>query len=751
MITVSGDRVFALQNDRISHVFRADEAGVLEHVHHGAPVRDPGGLPRAARTRRDCAVQFEGMDGPNLNALPREYPTPGRSDYRRGALAGHSSAGGTVFGLRHVGHRMSDGKPGIAPLPSARGGGARGDGARTLSVDMEDAVSGLSATLHYTIWPDHPVIARSATFRNAGPDTLTLTRALSSALDLPPGEYDAVHLHGSWAREMNVERVPVPHGVFEIGSTRGTSSAAHAPFLAVVERDATETAGRVWASTLVYSGSHLFSVETGEFGDVRAMCGLAADGFAWRLEPGGTFQTPEALLLFSGDGLRGMSAAWHDFVRAHILPARFRDTPRPTYLNTWEAAYFDVDEARVLELADRAVELGVEMLVLDDGWFGRRRDDTSSLGDWTPDPERFPRGVPALARDVAARGLRFGMWIEPEMASPDSDLLRAHPDWTLHQPGRTPSLGRHQLTLDMGRAEVRDHLYGRIADVLDSGDVSYVKWDMNRAMSEVGSAVLPPGRQRETAHRYMLGVYELLARLTDAFPDVLFESCASGGNRLDLGMLRFMPQSWTSDMVDPVGRADIVSGASLFLPPDCMAAYVGPSPNHQNGRVSSLRTRYLAGVMCAAHGISLNADDIAADLPALRRFVDFSKATAGQRLGARFTRLVTSPNSTVWQMTSADGRHVWVLDLHVLGGPNLPLRRARLHGLDAAADYELQDDAHGLGDGGAVIGQRVWGGDVLMAAGLPLPVVATNPDRSDVRYAPPGDFAAHLLVFEKVA
>ena len=744
MITVSESGVFALRNSALAHVFCVNAAGLLEHIHHGAPVREPERLPRAARTPRECSVLFEGREDLNLNTLPQEYPSPGRSDYRRGALAGYSSAGAAVLSLRYKRHRIAAGKPALAPLPATRE-----TGAQTLSVDLEDTATGLCATLHYTIWPDHPVIARSATFSNAGQGAITLTRALSSALDLPPGDYDAVHLHGSWAREMSVERLGVPQGVFEISSTRGTSSAAHAPFIAVTERETTETAGRVWASTLVYSGNHLFSVETGEFGDVRLLCGLWGEDFAWRLEPGETFQTPEALLLYSETGLGGMSAAWHDAVRALVLPERFAQQPRPTFLNTWEAAYFDVDEARVLQLADSAAELGVEMLVLDDGWFGQRRDDTSSLGDWVPDPSRFPRGIPALARDVAARGLRFGIWVEPEMASPDSDLLRAHPDWALQQPGRTPSKGRNQLCLDMGRAEVRDHLYERISALLDSGDVSYVKWDMNRAMSEIGSAALPANRQREAAHRSMLGTYALLRRLTERFPDVLFESCASGGNRFDLGMLSLMPQSWTSDMVDPVGRADIVSGASLFLPTDCMAAYVGPSPNHQNGRVSSLRTRFLAGVMCAAHGVSLGARDIADNLPELQRLVAFSKATAAQRLGARFARLVHTRNNTVWQMTSRDGRHVWVLDIHVLSGANLPARHVRLRGLDAAADYRLQDDGHGLGDNGAVVGQRCWGGDALMAAGLPLPRVTTNRARMDVRYAQPGDFAAHLFVFEK--
>ena len=737
--------VFVLQNTRISHVFAVHPSGLLEHVHHGPPVRDVTRLPRFLRTPRECAVEVASGADINLNIMPREYPTPGQGDFRGAALAGASSAGGRLFDLRYVSHQVRPGKPGLDPLP-----GSRGDGATTLSVTLQDALSGLRAVLHYTIWSDHPVMARSVRLENAGDDTLVLDRALSACLDLPPGDYDAVHLHGSWSRELAVERVAVPHATLEVGSTRGTSSAAHAPFLAVLARDASEAAGRVHASTLVYSGNHAFSVETGEFGGARVMCGINPQGFQWTLEPGGSFETPESLWLYSEAGLRGMSEGWHDFARAHILPERFRDTPRPTYLNTWEAAYFDVAEARVLELADKAAGLGVEMLVLDDGWFGRRRDDTSSLGDWHADPKRFPRSIPALARDVAARGLRFGLWIEPEMVNPDSELYRAHPDWVLHQPGREPSLGRNQFTLDLGRAEVREHLFGRIEALLGSGDVHYVKWDMNRAMSEVGSGALPPARQGEAAHRHTLGLYQLLARLTGRFPDVMFEACASGGNRLDFGMLRFMPQAWVSDMVDPVGRRDIVEGASLFLPPDALAAYLGPSPNHQNGRIASLRARYLAGVMCAAHGISLGAADIDAHSETLERFVAFSRATAAQRLGARFTRLKDAPNASAWQMTSADGRHVWVLDLHVLSAPNQPERRARLHGLDPQADYRLQDDPYGLGDDGPAVGQTLWGGDALMAAGLPLPYVTTNQCRPDVRYAPRGDFAAHLFVFQRV-
>ena len=745
MITVSDSLVFALQNNCLSHVFGVNAAGLLEHIHHGAPVREPEALQRTPPVDRECSAKFEGRPELDLNSLPTEYPASGTSDYRACALSARGADGATALALRYQSHTTSNTKPDLSPLPCARG-----TGSETLSVTLRDDLRDLVVTLHYTIWPGHPVIARSVTVANEGTDTVTLDRVLSASLDLPPGDYDVLHLHGSWAREMEVERAALGRGLFSVGSTRGTSSAAHAPFFAALDRTASESAGRVFASTLIYSGNHQFSAETGEFGDVRLMCGIHPENFTWRLEPSESFQSPEALQLFTDAGLRGMSHGWHSFVRAHVLPQRFRSQPRPTYLNTWEAAYFDIDQSRVLTLADTAARLGVDMLVLDDGWFEGRRDDTTSLGDWTADRARFADGIPALARNVTAKGLRFGIWFEPEMVSPDSALFRAHPDWILHQPGRTPSLGRNQLTLDLSRADVRDYLFEHISAVLDCGDVSYVKWDMNRAMTEIGSAALPPERQGEAAHRYMLGLYTLLGQLVEAFPEVLFENCASGGNRFDLGMLCFMAQSWTSDGCDPISRRSIVSGASHFLPMDCMAAYIGPSPNHQNGRVTSLRTRFLAGVMCAAQGVSLSADAVASDTEELQRYLRFARETADVRLGARFDRLVQTGNASVWQMTSADGSQVWVLDLHVLSGSNQPTRRAFLWGLDPASDYVLRDDAHGLGDGETPIGPRRFGGDALMGAGLILPQVAMDRRRAGIRFAQPGDFAAHLFIFDRV-
>ena len=419
----------------------------------------------------------------------------------------------------------------------------------------------------------------------------------------------------------------------------------------MLEKGTNEVSGCCYGTTLIYSGNFSFQVETGEFEDVTILAGLNPFGFQWMLEPGETFSTPEALHAYSAKGLSGLSNHWHAFIREKITPKRFKSAPRPTYLNSWEAAYFDIDETKVLSLADKANEIDVEMLVLDDGWFEGRNDATSSLGDWRADKSRFPSGIPALAAKIKAKGLKFGIWFEPEMVSPKSQLYETHPDWILHVPGRTPSLGRNQLTLDLSRREVQNYIFDAMDDILSCGDIDYVKWDMNRNMTEVGSAALPPQQQGEVLHRYMLGLYKLLTRLTNKYPNILFENCASGGNRFDLGMLAFMPQGWISDMCDPIGRLSIINGASHLYPLDTMAAYIGPSPNHQNSRKTSLETRFNAGAFCAARGVSLSEADIEFHKSDLKTYMALAKQTANDMIGGQFYRLKNTGNETLWQLS----------------------------------------------------------------------------------------------------
>lgn len=733
MINVSEDLTFSLSNKFFSYVFRVSPEGILEHIHYGGPLKDPTNIANHhLRTKREVTTNFQGGDYFTLSDTPQEYPSFGTSDYRFPAIHGRNADGNTVFSLLYKNYEIVSEKPLLKKLPSARGGDSE-----TLIVTLEDPLLNLTVKLFYTVYQHEGALVRSSKIINNGEQEISLQHAFSSAIDLPAHQYEIMHLHGTWAREFNEERIEVPKGRFVVDSARGTSSAAHNPFIAIVQKGTREEFGRVYATALMYSGNFSLSVEKGEFDDVRILAGINPFNFHWRLKPGKAFCTPESLHVYSPNGLRGMSHIWHSFVREKVSPERFNNVPRPTYLNTWEAAYFDIDEEKVLKLADKANEIGVEMLVLDDGWFEGRKDDTTSLGDWIADKERFPSGIPDLAAKIKAKGLKFGIWFEPEMVNPKSQLYEKHPDWILHVPGRKPSLGRNQLTLDLSRDEVVDYLFDQIDAILSCGDIDYVKWDMNRNMTEVGSAGLQRNRQRETSHRYMLGLYKLLRRLMSAYPDVLFENCASGGNRFDLGMLNYMAQGWVSDMCDPVGRLDIINGASYLFPLDTMAAYIGPSPNHQNGRVTSLQTRFNAGAFCAARGVSLNEDDIDKDKAEIKSYMDFARATNADMVGGEFNRLIKNDSEVCWQYTSRDQSTVFLAYFHLLAAPNLPFRRAHLVGLATDAEYLLVEDG------------SLHGGDALMRNGMPLPYVSTGHVNDHVRYMDKGDFSSHLFVFKK--
>ena len=733
LISVSEDLVFALSNAHFSYVLRVTPEGHIENLHYGGVLTEPLNVPRHyRRMTRHAATIFEDVPNYSLSDMPQDYPSFGRSDYRFPALHGVNADGNSVFSFRYVKHRIVRDKPKLPDLPSSRGGDCE-----SLILTLEDDLHKLRVDLTYSIWAEHGVLARSVRFENFSDQEIQLTQAFSTSIDFPAEDYEIQHFHGTWAREFNEERLDVPHGRFVVESARGTSSAAHTPYVALLQNGATEDHGRCYGTTLIYSGNFSIQVEKGEFEDVRLLAGINPFNFNWRLKPGTAFSTPEALHAYSGQGLLGLSHCWHDFIREKITPTRFKTAPRPTYLNTWEAAYFDLTEAKVLQLADKASDIGVDMLVLDDGWFEGRQDDKSSLGDWRADASRFPSGIPDLAKKVKAKGLKFGIWFEPEMVSPNSQLYKEHPDWILHVPGRKPSLGRNQLTLDLTRPEVQDYIFGALDAILSCGDVDYVKWDMNRNMTEMGSAALSPAQQGETAHRYMLGLYNLLGRLTAKYPKVLFENCASGGNRFDLGMLSFMPQGWVSDTCDPIGRLAIIGGASHLYPLDVMAAYIGPSPNHQNGRVSSVKTRFHAGVFCAARGVSLSEAEIDTHASDIKAYMAFARQTAGDMLGGQFYRLRNSCNEVIWQYRTADKQTVYLAYFHILSAPNLPRRRAYFADLDPLAEYKLEDNGH------------IFRGDALMQSGLPLPQVSTGQGSDKFTYMPDGDFSSHLFVFRK--
>ena len=563
---IAETREFHLRNDRVSYIVRVLENGSLGQLHFG-PV-----LAAGTSYRHLDVGEFRGFS--NLGGPPPtlEYPTPGSGDFRAPALTVEQADGSVVLELAYRSHRIVAGKPAPGSTRGADGVAtaaipatyAEDDAeAATLEVDLADALSGLEVVLSYTIFRDVPAIARSARVRNAGAAAVRIRTAMSVSLDLSDSAWDFVHLSGTWARERHVVATPLRSGRQSVSSTRGSSSHQQNPFLVLSRPATTEDHGEAYGFSLVYTGNFLADAEVDPFGGTRVRLGIDPESFSWGLEPGAEFATPEAILVYSDDGLGALSEAYHRLYRARLARGSWRDRPRPVLINNWEGTYFGFDESKLLAIAAVARDLGIELFVLDDGWFGKRDNDDSSLGDWFVDKRKLPDGIDGLARKVEALCIKFGLWIEPEMISESSDLFRAHPDWAIGIPGRPRTELRQQFHLDLSRPEVVDHLFGVLSDVLGSAPISYVKWDYNRYVTEPYSVALPAHRQGEFFHRQVLGLYDLYRRLTTAFPDILFESCAGGGGRFDPGLLAFAPQAWTSDDTDAVERLKIQWGTSL--------------------------------------------------------------------------------------------------------------------------------------------------------------------------------------------
>ncbi|MEL6986288.1 MAG: alpha-galactosidase [Bacteroidota bacterium] len=729
---VEYNQIFSLSNSFFNYVFKVNSAGLLEHLYYGIPIENGHEASTHYRSiQRALTSDFEGVEHLSLNDLPQEFPCHGRSDYRSPAFHGRNKDGNSIFTFSYQSFEIKSGKPNLESMPCARGGDAQ-----TLIIYLEDKLMQIELRLYYTIYEDHAVLIRSCSLHNLSENEIAISAIASTTLNFAPGNFELMHLHGTWAREFNEERFPIPTGKFTIESTRGASSANHYPFMAIMEEGTNEDYGQVYSTSLIYSGNFAMHVQKNEFDSTRLIAGINSFNFNWILKPNQSFEAPEAVHVFSDRGLNKMSQHWHRFIREKISPPNFYNIPRPSYLNTWEACYFNVSSSKVLGLAQTAASLGLEMIVLDDGWFNGRNDDASSLGDWVADAQKFPEGIAWLAAKVKQLGLKFGIWFEPEMISPESDLYKAHPEWAIQVPGRKASLGRNQLTLDLSQEVVVNYIFESLDRILSCGDIDYVKWDMNRAMTEIGSTALPKDQQGEVAHRYILGLYKLLDRITQKYPNILFENCASGGNRCDLGMLSYMPQSWTSDMCDPIGRLDIIHGASYILPNEVLTAYVGPSPNHQNGRVSSLKTRFLAGMLCAGRGFSLNEEDLLKYKDEIHTYSQLIKETEKDLLGGKFYRLIKSRNEVCFQYISSNASKIFVVYFQILSAPNLPFKKVRLKGLNPDHSYELKDN------------KQTYRGDVLMGSGIALPY-ATNYGEGKELVMEIADFVSHLFVFHR--
>ncbi|MCK8487649.1 alpha-galactosidase [Paenibacillus sp. MBLB2552] len=702
--------LFHLQSRNTSYLIQLVH-GYPAHAYFGAKLRHDSNLEGLLTFQERASFSPNPIPEDksiSLDSLPQEYPQYGTSDFRSPAYQVRLANGTRATELTYRSHRILPGKPVLEGLPSVYTEQDRE--AETLELELEDRVSGLSIVLSYTVFTDFDAIARSAQLRNESGEPIQLERALSASVDFPDVSYDALYLSGAWARERHVQRRRLAPGVTGISSRRGSSSHQQNPFLALLRPDATEQRGEVYGFSLVYSGNFTAEAEVEQFGTTRVSIGINPFDFNWKLAPGESFQTPEAVLVYSAEGLGGMSRTYHRLYRTRLCRGQFRDQERPILVNNWEATYFDFNADKIEAIAKEGSKLGIELFVLDDGWFGRRDRDNSSLGDWFEDRRKLPDGLADLAHRVKENGLQFGLWFEPEMVSPDSDLYRAHPDWCLHVPGRRRTEARDQLVLDMSRSDVRQYLYERLNDIFSTVPITYVKWDMNRNMTEIGSAAIQAERQGEVAHRYMLGLYELLERLTSGFPHILFESCSGGGGRFDPGMLYYMPQTWTSDDTDAAERLKIQYGTSIVYPVSTMGAHISAVPNHQVERTTPLTFR---GDVAMSGNFGYELD--------LTRFTDEEKETAKRQI-AMYKEIrglvqqgdlyrLQSPfegNETAWMFVSPDQEDAILFYFRVLAEPNGPLRSVKLQGLDPAKDYEV------AGSG------EVYGGDRLMSAGLSM-------------------------------
>lgn len=646
------------------------------------------------------------------DSMPQEYPQYGTGDFRSPAYQVQLKDGSRITELRYKGYSTGAGKPGIEGLPYVY---TESDHeADILELELEDAYSGLTVLLQYSIFMDG-AITRSASFKNNGQSTVRLLRALSANVDLyGKSNYELLYLAGHWAREAQLQRRPLGPGGTSLGSRRGMSSHQHNPFAAVVSPGADEEHGEVFAVNLVYSGNFHAEAEVDNFGVVRLGIGLNPFDFCWMLAPGESFQTPEAVLVYSNEGIGGMSRIYHRLYRNRLCRGVHRDKERPILVNNWEATYFNFTADKIEAIAETGSQLGIELLVLDDGWFGKRDSDNSSLGDWVEDRRKLPNGLRDLAERIERQGLQFGLWFEPEMISPDSELYRKHPDWCLHAEGRRRTEARWQLVLDLSRSEVRDYLYNALADIFANVPVSYVKWDMNRPLTEICSAAALPENQQEIAHRYVLGLYELINKLTTAFPHILFESCSSGGGRFDPGMLYYMPQTWTSDNTDAVERLKIQYGTSLVYPVSTIGAHISAVPNHQVHRETSLKFR---GDVAMSGNFGYELD--------LTQFTDAEKIQVKEQVamykehrsliqkGDLFRlRSPFQGNETSWMFVSEDRCEAIVFYFQVLAKPNPAADVLQLRGLEHTYTYEVSGKSGHVG---------TFHGDRLMQAGLIIP------------------------------
>lgn len=701
---IQNEGVLHIRNAYVSYAIYLLEGGIPMHLYFGARVESVN--PKAVLRHYDLPTDGHfSMQGCSLDHTPQEYPSFGLGEMREGAFTVRRHDGTRSADLRVVEVDWVDGKPALAGLPATFG-----EKAKTLILRVKDELLGLSGVYLYTLFEDVAGVVRSVAFQNDSDQPLVLERAYSMCLDLPDSRWDLITLSGAWSREREMIRRPLTMGEMRVSSLKGCTSLHNSNMLFLARPETTEAQGEAIGAALVYSGNFTAAVHVDSHRTSRVMLGINDVDFSWTLAPGETFQTPEAVTVYSRTGLDGMSAQFHALCRDHLVRGKYAHAPRPILLNNWEATYFNFNEEKLLNIAKTAADVGVELFVLDDGWFGHRDDDHTSLGDWFVDTRKFPDGLSHLAEGIHALGLKFGLWFEPEMISPKSELYAAHPDWCIHIDGRERIEGRNQLILDLSREDVQDFMYHAVADILAANPIDYVKWDMNRNFSNIGSACLPPERQKELPHRYMLGLYAVMEKLVQRFPDVLFESCSSGGGRFDLGMLYYMPQTWCSDNTDALCRCRIQYSTSLVFPPFAMGSHVSAVPNHQTGRITPIATRgHVAMSGCFGYELDLNSLS-AEELAAVREQIAHVKELRSTLLYGDFHRLLSpyEGGDTAWMTVSPDKTEAVVMFVRAqaLSYAFAPL--LRLRGLDAAKNYRVVET------------DEVYSGSELMEIGIAI-------------------------------
>lgn len=702
-------RTFHLTNDKISYIMTVLPNGHLSQVYFGKKVHDKADFSYLIQSCARPTTSYISEEFHNIISLShirQEYPVYGTSDYRQPAIEICQTNGSKISDFHYQSHSISNGKPKLENLPATYT--ENDDEALTLTIHLQDPVTLVEIDLLYTIFAQNGIIARSAKIYNQGKDDVHLTTAMSLCLDLPDCDYEWLQFSGTWSRERHLKVRKLEQGITAINSTRGHSSHEHNPFIILKRPTTDENKGEAIGFSLIYSGNFLAQAEVDTHDVTRILMGINPTTFDWKLEPNTSFQTPEAVMIYTDDGLNNLSQSFHKLFQKRLARGYWRDKARPILINNWEATYFDFNEDKLVTIASKAKECGVELFVLDDGWFGKRTSDYAGLGDWYPNTDRLPNGIKGLAERIENLGMKFGLWIEPEMTNMDSDLYRNHPDWILHVPNRNSCECRHQYVLDYSRKEVVDYIYNMLAKILREAKVSYIKWDMNRSITECYSVALPADRQGEVFHRYILGVYDLYERLTSEFPHILFESCASGGARFDPGLLYYAPQGWASDDSDAIERLKIQYGTSFAYPISSIGSHVSVTPNHQVYRLTPLHTRANVAYF-GTFGYELDLNKLTpAEQEEVKEQIKFMKEYREVFQFGTFYRL-SSPfenNVTAWMVVSEDKETAIVGWYRVLNGINLPYSRIYLQGLNPDFCYQQSIDG------------KSYFGDELMNIGL---------------------------------